>query len=137
MTALEELYEVGGDVLPTETNVEILLLSLLDPALACGDPLLVSVDEKGEIEGFLLWPIVRDGIAYAGGKRALGVMTWVRPDLRRKGLATHLRERAREILEEQFIDEVVGVVLPENAAGLASLSTVKHEQRGVVIHSRI
>ena len=92
---------------------------ILEEALPSGDPVLIA-EEDGELAGVHLTVVNRRGMAYERGI-ATGYCTYVRPQSRRKGIATQLREECFKILKQLGVKTVMGSVVVGNEAGLRSL----------------
>ncbi len=104
---------IGGDLLLTDNNVELLLALGLGWA-AAGEPTLVAVRD-GELVGFTLWgswpnPL---GFDFRNGPLCAAMGTYVAPEARRQGVGWALRQAAFRVALERGYARVQGVTYDE------------------------
>jgi L-amino acid N-acyltransferase YncA len=110
---LNSLREVSGQEVPnTPENCEAIALGIARRGVC-----LLAEDGDGELIG-ATFAMFDDPAVKFNFKRALGAGTWVRPDHRRKGVATALHEYLCAGLRKLGCERLVGAVHLANEASL-------------------
>jgi GNAT superfamily N-acetyltransferase len=119
---LVENYGIGGEILPSESNVEF-YGRLFDAYVTeqFQGAILLSVGDDAIPNGCLLWGDSGPGqVETRWGRIAMGWGTYVRPEFRRRGISTDLRCEGRALLREMGFDTVLGSAVETNEAGIRS-----------------
>jgi GNAT superfamily N-acetyltransferase len=113
--------ERGGDVLPTERNVNRLIQNGQRWADAGRPCLVATVDGGGTPVGYVEWGWDEPSPFDVRWRTCFAFGTYVMPRFRGQGVATTLRARARGMCTAAGIERIVGPVHLTNPAALSDL----------------
>lgn len=122
--AIRQFFEVGltrgGDILPTERNIDLYLKIGLDGA-AKGDACLLALVNDRPV-AYVMW-VGSPPILDTRHKVVNAIGSYTEPAFRNRTIATALREEAIRISKARGYGKAVGPVLNTNARGIREFCT--------------
>jgi GNAT superfamily N-acetyltransferase len=118
MLLLMETKPFGMDVVPSEENVDIYWENTFLPCIKNGTGAIL-IAESDEPVGAIFWPVMNAGVAL-NEQYATGLGVYVIKQFRGLGVASALRNKAKEVLSSLGVPSVLGFYHATNEAGIAS-----------------
>jgi len=128
LSFLRHLDQYDFEILPTKENANFIVESYLWPAAKAGDPILIAWENSQPV-GVIFWAQNKE-MPKTRHKLALEYGIYVDPLYRKKGIGKKLREKAKQIIKDKGVKQVVGTVSNKNKASLISQEKAGFVTRG-------